>query len=68
MDTLLRKPTGIIFDLFTLTPAPLGGDFYGLEEQLAVDLAESSTKIPAQPQSLEVDPDEFEQLYGWFLS
>jgi hypothetical protein len=68
MDTWLRKPTCSIFDLFTAIPAPLDEDFYGLEEQLAVELAEPLPEGLAQTTLPEVDPDEFEQLYGWFLA
>lgn len=68
MDTILRKPTCSIFDLFTVAPASLDDDFYGLEEQLAVELAETLPEGVAQPQLPDVAPDEFEQLYGWFLA
>ena len=68
MDTWLRKPTYAYFDLFTVTPAPLDEDIYWLEEQLAVVLAQPLLKGLDQPPLPEVDPDDFEQLYGWFLA
>lgn len=68
MDTWLRKQMISIFDLFTVRPAQPDENFYGLEEYLAIELASQSAEVlkPAPPP--EIDPDDFERLYGWFLS
>jgi hypothetical protein len=68
MDTWLRKQTISIFDLFTVNPTSADENFYGLEEQLAIELASRTPEdLPPAPLP-EIEPGEFEQLYGWFLA
>jgi hypothetical protein len=67
MDTRLRKQMISIFDLFTANPTPPDENFYGLEEHLATELASWSLKDQISAPFPEIEPDEFEQLYGWFM-
>lgn len=67
----LERHTSTIFDLFALTPeSPARSDenFYEDEGQLAGDLA---APLPEEFENLpqpEIDPDDFEELYTWFLA
>jgi hypothetical protein len=55
-----------IVALFTLTPAQPKTYTYADEVQLADEMAQM---LPENPQPLpEVAPEDFEKLYGWFLS
>jgi len=68
MDTWLRKHMISIFELFTVPQTPPDENFYGIEEHLAIELASQSTEDLTPAELPEIDPDEFEQLYGWFLA
>jgi len=67
----LEKHTGAIFDLLPLPrerPAHPDESFYEDEEQLADELAAAlPEELENQPQP-EIDPDEFDELYTWFLA
>ena len=68
MDTWLRKQMISIFELFTVGLAQLDENFYGLEEYLATELTPRSAEELTPAPIPEIEPDEFERLYGWFLS
>lgn len=68
MDTWLRKQMISIFDLFTVNPIPPDENFYGLEEHLAIELASRSLRDLTSAPLPEIEPDDFELLYGWFLA
>jgi hypothetical protein len=68
VDTWLQKQIISKFDFFTIIPDPLDEDFYGLEGQLAAELAAPLPDELAQPTLPEIDPDDFERLYQWFLA
>jgi hypothetical protein len=58
----------IVFDLFTVSPAPQENSPNNQEELLAAEMEASiSIHLDAQPLP-EFDADDFEMLYGWFLS
>lgn len=67
----LQKHTNATFDLFALTleePVRPDENFYQDEGQLADNLAAPLPEdIENQPQP-DIDPDEFDELYTWFLT
>lgn len=56
-----------IFNLVPVTPVHLDENFYQDEAQLAAELAAPLRKSQDQPLP-DVEADEFETLYNWFLS
>jgi hypothetical protein len=67
----LKKQTSTIFNLLALTPetqSHLDENFYEDERQLADEIAAPlPEELENQPQP-EIDPDDFEELYTWFLA
>jgi hypothetical protein len=68
MTTQTKIHSISIFDLFILAPQRLDENFYEDEEQLAAELAAPLPGWLADQPLPEIDPDEFERLYTWFLA
>jgi hypothetical protein len=68
MHTSLQKQSIPILNPITVTIAILDEYFHGFEEQLAAEPASAISEGLAQLPLPEIDPDEFEHLYSWFLA
>jgi hypothetical protein len=68
MHTSLQEQSLPIFHPITVTIAILDEYFHGFVEQLASEPACALPEGLAQSPLPEIDPDEFEHLYSWFLA
>jgi hypothetical protein len=57
-----------IFDLFTLPSTKPDDAIQNDDEQLATEMAEPLLICSTSQPLPDIDPDDFEELYKWFLS
>lgn len=68
MHTNLQNQSNPRLNPITITIAILDEYIHGFEEQLAAEPACALPEGLAQSPLPEIDPDEFEHLYSWFLA
>jgi hypothetical protein len=60
--------TNSILDLFALPPARPDAYFYDYEAELAAEVMDSLPEDTQNQPLPEISSDDFEKLFGWFLS